>query len=610
MRLGMGRRGVMEAAHAEQVDHKHVPGKAYDITDPALKLVHIVGGGLFNEPRYYDNGRNYAKFAEEFRTKGTITTQTLDDNGLNEQARDIIKTATDVANSEHPEDLLVIANWARNPKDGLKLRTTPQILLAIAAAHNRTKPYVRKYSPHIIKRADEIPQVFAAFRHLFQSDTGTGLHKGSVPHSLRKGLAESFARFKEYDLLKYNSEGTSFKDVLQMIGGSRKVPNAVSKPVYNYLVKGIKPPAKESKMIHAREELNQLTATDAGQVTTDTLREAGATWENVVSKFGSSKETWEKVIPLMGEFALVRNLRNFEQYGIDPDSWKLVYDKIVSAAPKTKLLPFRYYMAYKEVVTTTAQSALGTALEHSIKNLADLPGTTFAVADNSGSAIHAPISEKSQVKVTDCGNMLLAVLAKKLGRRATIGVFGDCYKEVPFSEVDSCMSIKTLVDHYGIHYDKRKSDSGYTGLPQMLIDNRTGPGVGAATETGLWYAIQSLIEKKTKVDRIILLSDLCCYTLGNVNCGIDMSSKFGTNATIQGLLDKYKRHINPDVKVYSVNLAGYAQSQTRPTDATNTLISGWSENIINMINTCEAIKENIPVEVPTVEALRLQFQVA
>ena len=63
----------------------------------------------------------------------------------------------------------MIAAWARDTKDGLKLRSTPQIMLALAAAHPQTKPLVPKYAKLIMRRADEIRQVFGAFRHLFMA---------------------------------------------------------------------------------------------------------------------------------------------------------------------------------------------------------------------------------------------------------------------------------------------------------------------------------------------------------------------------------------------------------------------------------------------------------
>ena len=46
----------------------HVPGKAYNVADPVTKLIHTIGGGFFNEPKYYDTNRSYAEFMVELLT--------------------------------------------------------------------------------------------------------------------------------------------------------------------------------------------------------------------------------------------------------------------------------------------------------------------------------------------------------------------------------------------------------------------------------------------------------------------------------------------------------------------------------------------------------------
>ena len=52
------------------VAHKHVPGSAYNVADPVTKLVHMIGGGFFNEPKYYDSNRTAEGFFAELFTTG------------------------------------------------------------------------------------------------------------------------------------------------------------------------------------------------------------------------------------------------------------------------------------------------------------------------------------------------------------------------------------------------------------------------------------------------------------------------------------------------------------------------------------------------------------
>src|SRR5262249_39132833 len=133
-----------DRAFEEQVAHQHVPGRAYEVGDAAAKLIHTIGGGFFNEPKYYDSNRSPAAFYAELASTGRISWVIVDQLGLSEQAREVLETAQAVAASARPEDLLIIAAWARDPKDGLRLRTTPAMLLALSAANGLTKPFVAR----------------------------------------------------------------------------------------------------------------------------------------------------------------------------------------------------------------------------------------------------------------------------------------------------------------------------------------------------------------------------------------------------------------------------------------------------------------------------------
>lgn len=84
----------------------------------------------------------------------------------------------------------MVAAWARDTENGLKLRSTPQIMLALAAAHAKTKPFVAKYATAIMRRADEIRQVFGAFRDLFmvaKAGEHARQHRGSLPQARPTG---------------------------------------------------------------------------------------------------------------------------------------------------------------------------------------------------------------------------------------------------------------------------------------------------------------------------------------------------------------------------------------------------------------------------------------
>jgi hypothetical protein len=247
-------------------------------------------------------------------------------------------------------------------------------------------------------------------------------------------------------------------------------------------------------------------------------------------------------------------------------------------------------------------------LERAVQNVIDLPGVTLVLSDNSGSAVGCAVSTKSSLRVADAGNTLAAVLARRLGARALVGVFGDSLVWVPFREDECCLAIKKRID--ALAQAEERSAHGALAIPQF----RHGQGVGQGTETGLWWALHDVTQRRVHVDRIVLLSDLCCYTQGDVNCGHDMSKYFGPKATVQSLVDVYREKVNPGVSVYSVNLNGHAQSQFRPHGERTHLLSGWSEKLLNIIRDLEAgppgsvVAPNQAVSVPTIEVLRARYR--
>ena len=319
-------------------------------------------------------------------------------------------------------------------------------------------------------------------------------------------------------------------------------------------------------------------------------------------------------IPYMGEMALTRNLRNFEEAKISDAAWDQVYGKCTSISD-TKQLPFRFFSAEAQVGGTNAKSIADKMLDNACMNVPELSGTTAIFVDNSGSAQGAAMSGKSNLRVSDAGNTLAAIIAKRFGRRAKVGVFGDSFIWVPFSEADSCMATKKKIDSVATSEDRTKY-----GALAISDAYRRGHGVGGGTETGLWCGINDLTEKGIKVDRIIICSDLCCYTLGGAtNCGLDMTRYFGKGgdkATIQSLLDVYRRKVNPNLYVHSIDLQGYGKAQVRPNEKRTQLLSGWSEQVFGLVRGFELgsmseqvqQSEETPVSVPTIELLRQQYQ--
>lgn len=114
----------------------------------------------------------------------------------------VLDKALDSVAKTDPEFILKLASFTRNE---MYLRTVSIYLLVKAANLLECKPFVRKWSPYIIKRADEIKEAFACHRNLF-SERGDEAHSDKplkLPNSLKKGIADTFKNFDEYQFAKW-----------------------------------------------------------------------------------------------------------------------------------------------------------------------------------------------------------------------------------------------------------------------------------------------------------------------------------------------------------------------------------------------------------------------
>lgn len=464
------------------------------------------------------------------RTLGAFWNENLFYTKGSKVSADIVKDLKAVAKKD-PKFPLQLAAFARNE---LYLRTTPQVLLVEAANIEESKKYVREYTPKIVKRADELSEVIA-----YQLAT----HGKPIPNSLKKGLADAFANFDEYQLNKYDSDkgSVSLGDVLKLI--ARKDNWPVSKALRNYLIND----EVDVEALPKTAALKALLAKDTiDSEAEELIRKSSVTWETLISKFGSTKENWERVIPNMGYMALLRNLRNFEQKNVD---LKSVLEIITNEekVKRSKQLPFRFYSAYTQTSEPKVKRAIAQAFEHSISNV-KLDGRTAVIVDLSGSMAGGKISEKSNVSYRDIAAVLGAVVSKK-SEDSVVIAFADHAKRVEVNPDDTMItSIQTIL--------------------------RTQ--VGGAT-----YAHKAFENiGNEQFDRIILLSDMQCYG------GADHAWTSGISKQWDSYVAKH-----PKAHLYSIDLSAYGTKQL-PTVSRNTvLINGWSDKIIDFVNLTE--KRNV-----------------
>ena len=538
-----------------EVPHRHVGaqgGGAFDYTDPVQQLLGTIGGMFFNEPTFY--GENIP-----------------DARGLTEQAADLVACMEAVA-QRNPEDLLVIANWARHE---LKLRATPQVALAVAAQHAKATPLPRIYACAIMERLDDMVSVLAAWKMLY-GEQKTPNKSTPPPHNLLKAFRERLRKYSYYEMAKYQGGSTRpcVRDILLMVAhaGNRKPVLPLPKEEWEYWVND-KPPAPETKLGTWLESRSQVTMTaDVTEVMAEDIKHGGMTWENMLSNFGNTKETWEKILDSGGPpyMALIRNLRNILAAGVSPEAINGICSRIQSGAVGSKLLPFRFYSAIREINPTNdlglpsgpgtqTRAALFAAMESVARSMPKLPGNTLVCVDCSGS-MGQRVSEKSTVSLFEAA-AVLAALTSIASDTAGLVLFASKYAPVA-----------TLG----------------RGIEPVLSDMLSVGGVGSAT-TAQFDIMRNLIDHKVWYDRIAWFSDFCMY----------QGDQWTSHRSLGIMVEEYRQKVNPNVVIYSCNFAGYGQTSVSTIDPKTVSLGGFSERLLDYF----AEFEGRGTAVPDIKAL-------
>jgi 60 kDa SS-A/Ro ribonucleoprotein len=276
-----------------------------------------------------------------------------------------------------------VAALAVEARAQMKLRHAPLLLVREMARHKTHRHLVSDTLAAVIQRADEL----AEFVAIYWKD-------GRVPLSgqVKKGLAAAFPKFDEYQLAKYDRGGPiKLRDVLFLCHA--KPRDEAQAGVWRKLIWG------------------RLTTPD--------------TWEVALSSGADKREAWERLLreQKLGALALLRNLRNLREAGVD-ESLALA---ALGAMSTARVLPFRFLAAARHAPHW--EEALEQAMLKCVTGSEKLPGKTIVLVDVSGS-MTAPLSRRSEMQRTDAAYGL-AVLLREIGEKVAAFSFSNDLVEVP-----------------------------------------------------------------------------------------------------------------------------------------------------------------------------------
>lgn len=255
-----------------------------------------------------------------------------------------------------------LAALAVEARELMKLRHAPLMLLCALIA--KGGPMVAPTIERVIQRADEMTELVTLY-----------WRNGKRPLSkqMKMGLARGFAKFDAYQLAKYDRDGdVKLRDVLFLCHA--KPRDTAQAEIWKQLV--------------------------------DKTLASPDTWEVALSGGADKAATFTRLLGerKLGYLALLRNLRNMDQAGVDET---LVKDAILARLGAERVLPFRYVAAAR--AAPRFEPWLDQALAETVLEQPVLKGRTLILVDVSGS-MDARLSAKSDLTRMDAAATLASIV--------------------------------------------------------------------------------------------------------------------------------------------------------------------------------------------------------
>ena len=557
-----------------------------------------------------------------------VTTMGVEDK-FYESGEERVRRIADLVRKVEPEFVAQLAVYTR---EEMHLRSVPLLLLVELDCCHQGDTLVSKAVGRTIQRADEITELLMCYLWRSGKPDLSGLG-----NQLRKGLAEAFNKFDEYQFAKYNRKNrkVTLRDALALVH----------------------PKPKDDRQADIFRKIKS-----------DTL-ETPVTWETELSAVGqrhfdseeekeeAKREVWRKLIQShrLGYMATLRNLRNMLKLGMDEETMQMVCDYIANpeAVRKSKQLPFRFLSAFLELMdinelrkkilevqesvekmrqgffrkTVRVVKRFYTISDRSLFNLTDFAKELgirpimrhYSYRTKKWKYCEHP-SEKDMKFLESQENYLLS-LRNTQGKDEEVlqslesavchtaenipgfdentrvllasDTSGSMRARVSRNSSVMCYHIGLLLSMLMRHRCKnavtgmfgsvwKAVDMSSENILQSTVDMLSREGeVGYATNG--YKVIEWLIQEHREMDKVMLFTD----------CQLWNSEGWCGDAHLAEYWDRYKREVAPHARLYIFDLAGYGQSPISMVRDDVFCIAGWSDKVFDILAAVERGKSAI-----------------
>lgn len=361
----------------------------------------------------------------------------------------------------------------------------------------------------------------------------SGVIRHGIGRALKEEIIRAIAEMPVYHAIKYP------KAVRDMIRISRP-HESVNPVIIKYIMEG------RHSGDEQLEALYRLKHSENESEIVKCIEDGRLPYEVVVGSVRKmTPKIWEALLYQAPYFNLLRNLNNFIRNGVfdDHDNLEYAVNKLTNpeAITNSKLFPFRFFIAYRMLedfrYIDELKNALNRAMEISIANVPELPGTVAIAPDVSGSMFSSLTGDYSVVTCSDLVGIFTASFIRKCRELPIVLPFDQ---DIRLDIAEKVYASETIMDIASCF-------SSYGG-------------------TSLSAPVEWLLRARKKVDYLVAFTD----------------NEEWVGRSFIDALDDYLR-FNPDVKVYLVTLLPYRDYPVPHTYENVHFVFGWSDHVLRYI---------------------------
>lgn len=353
-----------------------------------------------------------------------------------------------------------------------------------------------------------------------------GMGRGEGGRAVKRQVNRFLAGVSEYWAIKYNGRGRGYSLGDAIATAHPKPADLKQQALFRYL-RGQEANLSLLPQVEALEEL-KLAGTEAEQLSW--IETGKLPHEVVTGTVKPTKAVWEALLHQMPIFALLRHLNTLERVGVFENRYNVetAVERLTDqrALQKSKIMPFRFAKAFRQVQHAGLRDALRDAVEYTFANLPDLEDRTAIFLDISGSMN----GEYLQI-----GSVFALALYKKTQGNSLFWLFDTEAEDARPSRRDSILS---------------QADR---------IHARGGTDTGAP--------VRKLLAERRKVDQIVIITD----------------EQQNSGSPFYEAIQKYRAKVNPHVKAFIIDIAPYRSAMVPQADPNTFYIYGWSDTVLSYI---------------------------